>query len=124
MANWRFEPNPRFEKEIEREVEYVTGLAERANVVRDNAKRIVRVEAYRLGDLMRGIETKQLGPRVYVASTDWKGHFYEWGTINNRRVAPIRRGAIEAGLRVKAQDKLHIGFTQVIRGVGMRDVRP
>lgn len=106
MARFRFVPNPRFQQEIERQVEYVAGLEERAQIVVDQAKATAPV---RKGFYKKGIKKKRVGKNVYVAATDFKSHWIEWGSINNRAHATIRRAVIAVGLRLFENERNRVG---------------
>lgn len=134
MAKVRFIPNPRFEQEIAREVEYVAGLTARAEVIKDRAQQIAPVRKTDLerkpppGSYKRGLKVKVIGPHVYLAGTDFKSHWIEWGSVNNREFAVIRRACLESGLRILELPKrntradrrgvIEHPFSQVVRGVG------
>jgi hypothetical protein len=105
----RFVANPNFQREIEREVEYRAGKVRVGEEVVQTAKGIapVRTGAYR-----DSLKTRVQGPRVYVTATDFKGHWIEWGSVNNRTFAVIRRACRMVGLNVNEAAR---GATRAMR---------
>ena len=98
----RFEENPNFAREIERELEFRNGKVRIGEQVVQTAKQLspVRTGAYR-----DSLQVKALGPQVWVTATDFKGHWIEWGSINNPAFAPIRKAVIASGLRLREVPK-------------------
>jgi hypothetical protein len=113
----RFVPNPKFQQEIERQVEYRAEMVKDGEIVLHEAKAIAPVHT---GAYRESLSVLIAGPKVYVRTTDFAGHMVEWGSQNNVAYAPIRRAVLAAGLRLDESQRAHIGqpgFTAVIRGV-------
>ena len=51
------------------------------------------------------LDVVQRGTDVYVRTNDFAGHMVEWGSVNNRPYAPIRRAVRAAGLRLDEHPK-------------------
>ena len=94
-----FRPNPNLERDLSADDEFQSGLAEAAKPIAAAANRLAnRVMPSQRGP---GIEVQRDGREVYVVNTDHGAHLDEWGSINNPPNAPLRRGAREAGARVR-----------------------
>lgn len=91
--SFRFEPNPNFERGIERQPEFQKAMATRAAVVRRAAEELA---PYATGYYRKHL--RQRGSTVVAADPFW--HLLEYGSRNNPPYAPLRRAVIEAGLRL------------------------
>jgi hypothetical protein len=101
----RFVPNPKFAQEIEREVEFRAGKVRVGEEVVTVAKSIAPYDAAHKATpqdphYRDTIEVKIEGPRVWVTTTGWTGHFIEWGTVDTPTFAVIRRACRQVGLNV------------------------
>jgi hypothetical protein len=95
-------PNPGFSKEIMGEDDYMEGLKGHAEKAKTLAESFSPV---RTGAYQRSFVVVEDGGNVYLANTDWKAHWIEWGSAHNTAKAPIRRGILAAGLRFKDEGK-------------------
>jgi len=86
----RFEPNPNFEEEFERDPEYRQAITRVNHRVASSIRRASPSE-----DLTKTIEAGELS--VYTTSSFW--HIIEYGSVNNSPYAPFRRGVLDTGLR-------------------------
>lgn len=94
----RLTVNPNFEREIQAEVEYQTGVARVAQEVAKTAKAIAPegpTKFYR-----HSIDVELVGDEWVVRTTDFAGHLVEWGSVNNPVYAPLRRAVLMNGLRL------------------------
>jgi hypothetical protein len=110
-----FLPNPDADEEIMADDELRSGLADHAEPAAELAKNFAPVyegeynrpgESYRepgsYRDSIQVIETDE--GEVYLAATDWKAHWIEYGSVHNPVLAPLRRGAEGAGLNIAEAD--------------------
>lgn len=98
-----FIPNPDFPEEMAADEEFSDGLAAAAEGVRVAVEAAAR-DAGAPWMPRKGhdtIEVQVTDEGVYVVNTDHGGHLMEWGSIRNPPLAPLRRGASAAGLRVE-----------------------
>lgn len=99
----RFKPNPRFEREIDRQ----------ASVRLHIRKKAMQVKSFAVGMAPRGvsddyaasIDVVDRGDETYVRTNDFAGHMVEYGSVNNPPYAPIRRAIRAAGLRLDEKRK-------------------
>ena len=98
----RFRHNPTFERQQRAEPEFRAGLMATANRVAYFARAAAPKRTLRY---LRSIETFDTGVALGVTTTDPFGHLVEWGSVNNPPYAPIRRGAVAAGLELRELPK-------------------
>lgn len=98
----RFVPNRNFQRELERDLAYKHGLKEKADDAAEAAKSFAPVLT---GAYRDSIKVTEENGEVYVSATDFKANWIEFGSINNPKSAPLRRGAQAAGLRFKSSSK-------------------
>lgn len=93
-----FKPNPNFAQELAVEPEYLDVLEEAAERGAEQARDL----AHAIMPEGRGeqivVESDEEGVRI--ANLDHGGHLDEFGSANNEAYAPLRRGALAAGLRI------------------------
>lgn len=103
-----FLPNPKFRETLEATQEYRDGLEEAAQPAADRAKDYAPVDE---GDYRDSIQIVKVdvpmrtGRRVveggvYITATDFKAHWIEHGTAKTAPQAPLRKGAMAAGLEI------------------------
>lgn len=98
MTRVRFERNPGFETELKAEPSSVAFMRETTQAVAEEATRLAPRHT---SDYAHSIHAG--GYTVYTE--DPAGHLVEWGSKNNPAYAPLRRGVIAAGLRLKPDPK-------------------
>lgn len=97
-----FLPNPGFAKAVKASGDYREGVRS----IAEEVKRLAEAAAVSIGApwmARSGHELIEVGEDdqgVYVANTDHAGHLQEYGSRNNPPHAPLRQGAMSAGLRV------------------------
>lgn len=91
-----FQLDPNLEVRLTRS--YKPALVKAAEAAVLNAKLLA---PKRTGAYAKGIKVKQVRGKVYVAATDFKSHWIEWGSVNNTPSAPVRRGVRAAGLKFR-----------------------
>lgn len=96
----RFRPNPNFERELRARSDLTEAVAKAAEPAAEEAERLAgRPWMGRKGE-PRQIEVTVEGDEVFLVNHDHGGHLKEYGSRNNPPVAPLRRGAQAAGLRL------------------------
>lgn len=97
-----FLPNPNLAEELIADAGVRAGLARSAEPGRVQAEAFAREAGApwmpRPGAQIVQVVTDEEG--VYLVNTDFAAHLQEFGSANNPAHAPLRRGAMAAGLRV------------------------
>lgn len=102
-----FLPNPKLDEELAANPEIREGLKASAEPGRVQAEAFARDAGGpwmpRAGQELVQILEDDTG--IYLVNTDYGAHLMEWGSVNNAPHAPLRRGALAAGLRVVEDPK-------------------
>jgi hypothetical protein len=120
-----FIPNPNFAKELTGERAYKEGLAAAAEPAAEAARAIAPVGTVihetkagyvnNPGDYKKSIKivtdprgirygraaATRSGSGVYLTASDWKAWWIEFGTVDTPVFAPLRRGAVAAGFKLR-----------------------
>lgn len=95
----RFVRNPTFKPRLLTDAQYRAALRARAELVQ---RAVAARSPSRVKDKVQIVETAR-GPVVEVQSPFW--HIFEYGSINNAPLAPLRTGARTVGLHVEEHGK-------------------
>lgn len=93
-----FKPDPNFEAELARSVQYLEGLERAAQPAAEFAKSVAPVAT---GAYRDSIDVRRVGQKVYLSATDFKAWWIEYGSAHNPPSSPLRRGARAAGFSLR-----------------------
>jgi hypothetical protein len=96
MARVRFQPNPRFQQEQNRDPQTRNAFFLRLETAAEEARARAPKRSGRFHESIRAVLTKD-GPRLISSSPYW--HWFEFGSVRHRPRAPLRRGVEAAGFR-------------------------
>jgi hypothetical protein len=98
-----FKPNPGFEAELRKSASFRAAMrGEAGRAAREARKLAPQGET---GGFAASIVAFDDGEMIGIRTTDPFGHLGEFGSVNNRPYAPLRRGVVAAGLRLQEQPK-------------------
>jgi hypothetical protein len=93
MSPVRYEPNPMYVQEIEKEVDFIAGRQRITKRIAEIAQSIAPVHS---GYYKAHI----IGSLAAVGADDSYYHWIEFGSVHNKPKAPLRRAFRAAGLRL------------------------
>lgn len=98
MNRVRYVPNPAFTTEVQEQPQHVKGMR---TITKAAAKVVRRVAPHRTGYYERHVRARAQA----IQATDPFWHIVEWGSVNSRPYAPLRRGLRAAGIRLVMDPK-------------------